>query len=209
LGPQLRTEEWQACLARLAALAGPGFVVASGSLPPGLPSGFYREAARIAADRGARIVIDTSGAALASALEEGVFLVKPNLRELSDLVGRPLNEEADWEKAAIGLVDSGAAVVVALSLGDRGAMLVSRELRLYTPAVPIEPVSAVGAGDSFVAAMVWQLAAGAELRQAFAYGVAAGTAALLTPGTELCRPEDVERLYGEVRIRDVGRAAPE
>lgn len=206
-GPELTENECRASLDRLAELAGPGFVVASGSLPPGVPPALCREVVSIAAGQGARAVVDSSGGALAAALEEGVFLVKPNLRELSDLTGRTLETESEWAGAAADLVERGAAEVVALSLGHRGAMLVSRDLRLYAPAISIEPVSAVGAGDSFVAAMVWQLDAGADLARAFAYGVAAGTAALLTPGTELCRPEDVERLSREVRLQEIGPAA--
>lgn len=205
-GPELRPEEWQACLAHLRAVVEGSLLVASGSLPPGLPATFYREAARTAAERNARLVLDSSGEALAGALEAGVFMVKPNLRELSDLLGRKLEGQAEWLAGAASLVDSGSAEVVALSLGASGAMLVSREVRLYAPAVLVTPVSAVGAGDSFVAGMVWQLAAGADLRRAFAYGVAAGTAALLTPGTELCRPEDVERIYPEVRLQDLRHA---
>jgi 6-phosphofructokinase 2 len=208
-GPALRPEEWRACLARLSALKADDFLVASGSLPPGLPPDFYREVVRLAAGRGVRTIIDSSGSALAGALEEGVFLVKPNLRELSELVGRQLIEQEDWETAAAELVDAGAAEVVALSLGDRGAFLASRTLRLHAPGVPIQPVSAVGAGDSFVAGMVSRLAVGADLRSAFAYAVAAGTAALLTPGTELCRPEDVERLYRDVRLQERRVARPD
>jgi 6-phosphofructokinase 2 len=175
-------------------------------LPPGLPATFYREAARIAAERNVRLVLDSSGAALAAALEEGVFLVKPNLRELAEFTGRSLDRPSDWEAAAAELVDSDAAEVVALSLGHRGAMLVTRELRLYAPPVPVKVESAVGAGDSFLGAMLWKLSGGAEMAEAFRYGVAGGTAALLTPGTELCWPEDVERLSGEVRLQDPGSA---
>lgn len=202
-GPELAPEEWQACLDRIAALPAPSYIVASGALPPGVPPDLYRRIVRTAAEKGARAVVDTSGDALAGALGEGVHLVKPNLRELSELTGRALEGEADCLAAAAELVDSGAAEIVAVSLGHRGAMLVGRDCRLYAPAVEVELVSAVGAGDSFLGGMVWQLHAGADLRRAFAYGVAAGTAALLTPGTELCRPEDVERLYQQIRIREL------
>jgi 6-phosphofructokinase 2 len=90
---------------------------------------------------------------------------------------------------------------VALTLGDQGALLVTAEHSWRAPALPIKPVSAVGAGDSFLGAMVWSLAAGHALDKAFRYGVAAGSAALLTPGTELCRADDVKRLYSEVVLQ--------
>jgi 6-phosphofructokinase 2 len=204
-GPELDVAAGQACLDRLASLRDPpGYVVASGSLPPGTPDDFYAEVARRAAALGARLVLDTSGTALAKALDEGVYMVKPNLRELRDLTGRPLEREAEWEEAAAGLVSSGKAEVVALTLGDLGALLVSGDGRLRAPAIPVKVASAVGAGDSFVAGMVWRLAAGGDLDEAFRYGVAAGTAALLTPGTELCRKDDVERLYPQTRLRRLG-----
>jgi 6-phosphofructokinase 2 len=200
-GPEIDAAVGQACLDRLASLRDPpAYVVASGSLPPGVADDFYAQVARRAASLGARLVLDTSGTALAKALDEGVYLVKPNLRELRDLTGRPLESEAEWEDAAAELVNSGNAEVVALTLGDHGALLVSAAGRLRASAIPVEIVSAVGAGDSFVAAMVWSMSAGGDLQRAFRYAVAAGTAALLTPGTELCRKDDIERLYAQVRL---------
>lgn len=200
-GSDLAEAEWQACLRRLETLGEPpGYVVVSGSLPPGVPAEIYGRIADIAAQRGARMVLDSSGQALAAALEAGVFLVKPNLRELGDLTGRPLDRAPDWEDAAASLVRSGKAEVVALTLGDRGAFLASREVVLRAAPLEVEIASAVGAGDSFLAAMVWHLCKGDGLEDAFRYAVAAGTAALLTGGTELCRRADVERLADQVTL---------
>lgn len=95
-GPRLAQAEWQACLDAVAALPrAPEYLVASGSLPPGAPEDFYGRLARIARERGSRMVLDASGPALASALEAAVYLVKPNLRELRELTGRPLEREED------------------------------------------------------------------------------------------------------------------
>jgi len=90
-----------------------------------------------------------------------------------------------------------------LTLGNQGAVLVTQGYTLRAPALPIEPVSTVGAGDSFMGAMVWALATGHSLEDAFRYGVAAGSAALITRGTELCRLEDIKRLYGQVVLHAV------
>lgn len=200
-GAPLSAHEWQACLDRVAALADPPhYIVASGSLPPAVPDDFYARLARIAASIGARIVLDTSGPALAAALEEGVHLVKPNLRELRDLTELPLDREPERERAAAGLVGSGKADIVALTLGDQGALLVSRDSHLRAPAVPVSIASAVGAGDSFLAGLAWRPSAGAGLEDALRYAVAAGTAALLTAGTELARKDDIDRLYHEVTL---------
>lgn len=200
-GAPLSEREWQACLDRVAALADPpDYIVASGSLPPAVPEDVYARLARIAGSIGASIVLDTSGPALAAALEEGVHLVKPNLRELRDLTGLPLDREPEWARAAAELVRTGRADIVALTLGDQGALLISRDIYLRIPAVPVRIASAVGAGDSFLAGLLWRLSARAGLEEAFRYAVAAGTAALLTPGTELARKDDTDRLYQEVTL---------
>jgi 6-phosphofructokinase 2 len=203
-GPRLSEQEWHAALDVLASLRGqPGFVVASGSLPPGVPADFYKRAARIAKEWGAKLALDTSGPPLQAALEEGVYLLKPNLHELTDLVGSPLEDQDAWVKACRRIVQAARAEVVVLTLAEQGALLVTRERAWRAQALRIEPVSAVGAGDSFLGAMIWSLACGHEMEQAFRYGMAAGSAALLTPGTELCRPEDIERLLPQVTVTPV------
>lgn len=201
-GPQLRAEEWRQCLSALAGLEDdPRFVVASGSLSPGTPSDFYAHVARIAKERGAKAVLDTSGPSLASVLEEGVYLIKPNLRELRELVGASLEDECAWVEACRRLTEAGCAEIIALTLGDQGALLVTNGQAWRAAALPIRAASAVGAGDSFLGAMVWALAMGRSVEDAFRYGVAAGSAALLSPGTGLCRRDDVERLYPDVALR--------
>lgn len=203
-GPKLARAEWQACIERAAALAGSGtYVVASGSLPAGVPEDFYARLAQAVKAHGSRVVLDTSGPPLAAALDEGVFLVKPNLRELRELTGRPLEAERDWALAAEELVTRGKAQVVALSLGHRGALLAARNATLRAPAIPVKIASTVGAGDSFLAAMVWRLARGAAIEEAFRYSVAGGTAALLAPGTSLAHKDDTERLAHMVDLQSL------
>lgn len=203
-GPAVAQREWEACIDTFATLPKPpAYVIASGSLSSGVPEDFYARLARVARARGARMVLDTSGPALAAAVEEGVYLVKPNLRELRELTGKPLEAESDWSQAARDLVSSGKAEVVALSLGHRGALLVATGLTLRAPAIAAKIASTVGAGDSFVAAMVWRLAAGGTLEQALRYGIAGGTAALLAPGTTLAHKEDTERLAAAVALRSL------
>lgn len=201
-GPELAEAEWQACLAQLVApgAAPPAFLVASGSLPPGVPDDFYARLAEAADAAGSRVILDTSGPALAEALDYGVYLVKPNLRELADLTGRRLDGEADWSAAAAEIVRCGRASVVALTLAERGALLVTRDRWLRAAAPAVDVASAVGAGDSFLAGLVWRLAEGGDLEDAFRYGVAAGSAALLTPGTDLAQAADIARLYAAVRV---------
>jgi 6-phosphofructokinase 2 len=203
-GPQLSNQEWERCLDVLAALKfQPLFIVASGSLPPGVPADFYARAGRIAKDLGAKMILDTSGAALEAALNDGIYLVKPNLRELSELTHLPLDNENARIEACRRLVDTGRTEAVALTLGDQGALLVTRDQVWRAQPLPIKPVSAVGAGDSFLGAMVWSLASGHSLEDAFRYGIAAGSAALLSPGTGLCCRKAVERLYPRVIVETI------
>ncbi len=203
-GPALREPEWRGCLDALAAtVPRPKFVVGSGSLPPGVPNDFYAQAAEIAQELGAKFVLDTSGAPLAAAIEHDVYLIKPNLREMRELAGATLANQNDWIVAARQYIDAGKVEVIALSLGHLGALLVTRDQALRAQALPIKPVSAVGAGDSFLGAMVFSLAKGSGLVDAFRLGMAAGSAALINAGTELCRPADVDRLYPLATIESV------
>jgi 6-phosphofructokinase 2 len=200
-GPTLVESEWQACLDAIDTAAQPAFIVASGSLPPGVPDDFYGRLSRLARRRKVRMVLDSSGAALREGLQAGVFLVKPNLRELAELTGDALDTPAQWHASARSLIDNGQAEVVALSLGDQGALLVSANGAWRAPALPITLVSSVGAGDSFTGALVWALLAGQSLPEAFSWAMAAGSAALITPGTGLCRVEDIRRLQPQVRVQ--------
>jgi len=198
-GPPLGDEEWQRCLNALAeSREKPAYIVASGSLPPGVPDDFYAQVARIGKDLGARVVIDSSGEPLRHALQEGIYLIKPNIRELGELIGHEPADDVTPEKIAMELVRSGRSTIVALSLGAGGVLLASPDgsERLRAPVVPIK--SKVGAGDSMVAGIVLSLARGNSLPEAIRFGVAAGAAAVMTPGSELCRREDVERLYEQL-----------
>ncbi|MEY4978091.1 MAG: putative phosphofructokinase PfkB [Pseudomonadota bacterium] len=200
-GPHLSELEWQACLKHLSNLADfPAVLVASGSLPPGVPTDFYAQLARLCRARGAQLVLDTAGPALATALAQGVFLVKPNLRELRDLSGQPLETPAEWQAAAQALVHSGQAQVVALTLGHLGALLVTCSGLWQADPLDIPVASAVGAGDSFVGGLVWGLQQGMPLETAFRWGVAAGSAALLSLSTGLADAEQVRLLEQQVRV---------
>jgi len=196
-GPSVGEQEWQAIL-RAAEQTECDYVVGSGSLPRGVPDDFYARLAVIVARKGARLVLDTSGPALRSALDQGrLHLVKPSAGEFEALVGRRLSA-AEIVEAASRMVMAGQAEMIAVTRGHEGAILATRTGVTALPALPVQVRSAVGAGDSFLAAMTLGLAEGRSPVEAFMRGVAGGTAAVLTPGTGLCRREDVERLYGDV-----------
>ncbi len=201
-GPLLRQAEWQECLNLLSRMEPfPRFVVGSGSLPRGVPDDFYARAASLAKQRGARMILDTSGPALVAAVAEGVYLIKPNLREMRDLTGREPCDNEEWEDAAKDLVQNGKVALVALTMGHLGAALVTRDRILRAAPLAITPVSAAGAGDSFLGALIHGLASGIDLDGSFRLAAAAGAAALLNPGTGLCRSDDVRRLADAVILK--------
>lgn len=196
-GPTVSEEEWQSSLTQISTIDC-DYLVLSGSLPDGVPEDFYSRVQVIAARRGIKLVLDSSGPALRSGLASGgLFLVKPSLGELRDAVGHPLESPDDIAEAAARIVERGQAEYVAVTMGHDGALLASSAGVLRLPAIAVEAKSAVGAGDSFVAAMVFAIACDRLVLDAFRYGIAAGAAAVLTPGTDLCHPADIDRLYAD------------
>ncbi|WP_454747554.1 1-phosphofructokinase family hexose kinase [Ciceribacter selenitireducens] len=193
-GPEV-TEEELAPVFDLLEASDADYIVASGSLPRGVAGDTYARMADIATRKKARFILDTSGEALHETLAKAkVFLVKPSLGELASFAGQKIDHE-NAGAAAQAIVRSGAAEYIAVTLGADGAILVGADSIHRVPAIEVPVKSAVGAGDSFVAAMTWSLAEDHEIGEAFRFGLAAGAAAVMTSGTELCRRADVLALY--------------
>ena len=195
-GPEISEQEYEEIFSRLSKLNPfPDYLVISGSIPEGVSDDIYAEMAALAKKKGAEVVVDVSGAPLRSAVKEGVFLIKPNLKEFQELVGRELKDEDEIKNEAFKLVKDKCCQVIIISIGAGGALLVSDQQAEFMrpPTVPIK--SKVGAGDSMVAGIVLSLARGESLKNSFYYGLAAGSAAVMTPGTELCNKEDTDRLF--------------
>ncbi len=207
-GPSLSAEELARCLDVLASLQpSPAYVVLSGSFPPGVAVTFFDDLLLLSRRIGARLVVDLSGAPLAYAARQGgTYLMKPSLNELSALVGHPIDGKAEQEQALCMLIAQGCAQVIVLSLGAEGALIAWGEQlqRLRSPQVPV--VSAVGAGDSMLGAIVLALAKGRSIEEAVHFGVAAGSATVMRPGTELCHREDVQRLLKMVASDEANRS---
>ena len=194
-GPSLTFAELRQCLVELRNLAASAkFVVASGSLPPGAPRNFYQQVALVCRDLGTRLILDTSGGGLKH-ITSGVFLLKASLRELRECVGRELITGTEQLAAAHEIVDCGLAEAVVVSLGSDGAVLATSTESKRFSAIPVRGVSGVGAGDAMVSAITVGLSRGWPLSESVRFGIAAGAAMMLTPGTEPCTRADTERLF--------------
>jgi 6-phosphofructokinase 2 len=197
-GPEISQKDQQRCLDQLALLAPTAaYIVASGSLPLGVADDFYARVAELSQGLGKRLILDTSGPALKQA-GGGIYLLKPSLRELEDLAGHEVRTQYQQEQAALQLIEQGRSEIVVVSLGPKGALLISGEGSERFAAIPVEARSSVGAGDSMLGGIVLSLSRGLPLHKAVRFGMAAGAAALLGSGTELCRRADVARLYQPV-----------
>jgi 6-phosphofructokinase 2 len=197
-GPTLTEAEWQSVLAVLQEVEG-DWLIASGSLPHGVRGDAYSQVARIANRRGQRFVLDTSGPALAVAVDQGgIDLVKPSVGELEHLTGRSLKDPADQDAQAMNLVRRGAAKLVAVTLGHEGALLASHAGVVRMPAMGVPVHSSVGAGDAFLAATTLALARGATPSEALAWGTAAGATAIACAGTARLRRDEVESRYRQL-----------
>lgn len=197
-GPEIGERDQERCLDQLALQAAKAnYIVASGSLPLGVPDDFYARVAALAKSLGRPLVLDTSGAALKQA-GSGIYLLKPSLRELQDLVGRDIRSKRDQEQAVRQVIAEGRCEIVVVSLGNEGALLATADGSERFPAIPIEARGSIGAGDSMLAGIVLGLSRGLSLHDAVRFGMAAGAAALFGFGTELCRRTDVEQLYARL-----------
>lgn len=179
----------------------PDIVVISGSLPPGISPAYLRTLVRLSKERSARVIVDTSGDALKEVLEEGVFLVKPNLGELANLTGTESLDNESADEAAQELAEAGKAEVIVVSMGPQGAYVVTKDIKEHIPAPAVKKLSTVGAGDSMVAGMVSVLAKGGDCLEMARMGVACGTAATMNPGTGLFKKHDAERLFNWLNKR--------
>jgi 6-phosphofructokinase 2 len=171
------------------------YLIVSGSLNEGLPIDFYKTIAEITKKLGIKLIVDAYGDALIKALEAGVFMIKPNVAELSKLTGVESLEMEEINHAAKKIIASGGAEIVVVSLGPQGAVMVTKDFYEFVPAPNVVKKSTVGAGDSMVGGMVLALSQNKPLTEVIRWGVACGSAATMNDGTQLFKKEDAERLF--------------
>ena len=210
-GPAVPAAAWQALLQDVRQRAQPGqWALAAGSLPPGLQTEGYAPLLKLLHERGARIALDTSGAALKQALACGVplALIKPNRHELETLLGRPLPTCTDLREAARGLHAAQGVETVVVSLGAQGAFMSSPEGAWLAAPLPVQPrpdsgqvLSTVGAGDAQVAGLLAARHAGLGWQEALRYGVAFATGKLGKPGAELPKKIKILQIISMVEFK--------
>jgi len=175
------------------------YLVASGSLPPGVADDFYAKLAQKTQGTPLKLIVDTSGESLKKLKGSGIFLLKPNLREFREFTGLQLLSEEDQKRAGRELVDNGTCKVLVLSLGAEGVLLVTHEnqVRFHSPKVTVK--SRIGAGDSTVAGIVLGLSRNMDLKEAVMFGISCGASTVMSPGNELCQKSDVERIFDQMK----------
>ncbi len=187
--------------------AGDGtLVVLSGSQPPGVAKDFPSILATHVADREARLIVDTSGPALHHLVEEphkALYALRMDAEEAEGLAGRKLPDRKDTAAFARSIVDRGVARTVIVARGADGSILSSADGAWHSVSPPVDVVSRVGAGDSFVGAFTLAIAQGQPPETALAHGTAAATSAVMTEGTSLCRPEAVTELLPDCAARAI------
>ena len=175
--------------------------VVSGSLPKGVPPAYYgRLLACIPSS--VRTITDTETANLVYALKEKPYLVKPNLKELENYSRRTLVTHGEILSAAEEMLEEGAQNV-RVSLGAEGALLTDGKKRYYCKSANVAINSTVGAGDSMIASACMQILKDAPLCEVLRHGVAAGTAAITTSGTNLFYRDKYEEIYSQISVQEL------
>jgi 6-phosphofructokinase 2 len=173
----------------------PSYVVASGSLPPGLPDYFYGLIVKTAKSVNAKTIVDTSGPALQALKGKGAYLIKPNIGELCKMLKVEWLDKEEVVAASRQAINDGFAEIIAVSMGAEGAWIISREESYFAAAPDVPKKSTVGAGDSMVAGMTYMLQQHRSLKEVISFGVACGSAATMNEGTQLFNWEDAEKLF--------------
>jgi len=177
----------------------PDLMAIGGSVPPGVPVSIYYDIVMEAKGFGVRTILDSAGQWLVEGIKAKPYLIKPNVRETGTLLGRELASEEAIIEAALDLVEMGIEVVV-ISRGKDGIIAATKRSLFKAAPPPVRVRSAVGAGDCTIAGLALKLAYGEPMLEACRLAVAMGTAAVLTPGTELCHRADVERLLPQIKV---------
>lgn len=176
----------------------PKYIVVSGSAPDGLSTLFFQKLSMYCVQIQAKLILDLPADLLKKCLKYHPFLIKPNLKEFLQLIGKPKLKQVEIIQAAKSLVQKKQACNIAISLGNKGGILINDQQVVRFKSPPSKPLSTVGAGDSMVAGMTYQFYKHESLDNVLRLGLACGTAATLKPGTKLFEPKDAWKLYNKI-----------
>lgn len=205
-GPQISKEELERLIAQWRGInPSPDLMVFGGSVPPGVPVNIYHDLVTGAKGYGVRSILDSEGKWLEDGTKAKPYLVKPTVHEAQELLKTELPTEEAIINGALDLVETGIEVAV-ISRGKEGIITATRERIIKAVPPPVKVSSAVGAGDCTIAGLAIKLAYGEPLVEACRLAVAMGSAAVLTPGTELCHKADVEKLLPQIQVWEMATA---
>jgi len=178
------------------------YVIFSGSLPPELSPIIYARSIEVVKAKGAVAVLDTDGDNLRTGITAKPDIIKPNIHELSRLVGRKLSHQSTIVKAAMEIHQQGIAIVL-ISMGAKGILLVTEDHKYLATAPHVKVANTIGAGDSAVAGFIHGQVKGLSFSESLRYAVAAGTATTLQPGTALANHKNIEIILPGVALKDI------
>lgn len=197
--PEIKPFEISALFNKVRGVPGDSYVVLGGSIPKGVSDNFFAQLITALKEKGVKVILDADEEALASGVNAGPFLIKPNIHEFGRLIGRNITDiEEIFEEAKplLSVVD-----YIVVSAGTRGVVGVSKEGSYHVAPPKVKVRSSIGAGDSLVAGIVFVFSKGGSFEESLALGVACGTAATLKPGNQLCTKEDVDIIKKDVIIK--------
>ena len=177
--------------------------VLSGSLPIGAKKNIYAELIETAKEKEAKIILDSSGEEFKLALKKAPYLVKPNLEEIENLLGRKINDNDDLKKGAKYLLEQGVNVVM-ISLGAKGAFIASKTegYRIYTPQVKVSQTT-VGAGDTMVAGLAAEIDKNENLKDTGVFAASLATAFVESGSIYKIDNQLIERIKNSVKVEKI------
>jgi 6-phosphofructokinase 2 len=175
------------------------FVILSGSVPPGVNHNIYAQIITSLKERGIRVALDADGDLLRQGCGAKPFLIKPNIHEFQRLTRLTSTKVDDLVEKAHHITEGGITIVL-ISMGPKGLVGVQAKETYWAVPPHVEVDSPVGAGDSTLAGFIYATNKGMDFRESLVLATAAGTAAVMTPGTELCKKNDVDKIKKEITI---------
>lgn len=176
------------------------YLILAGNVQPSIPFDIYSKIQKLCCKNGVKTVLDTSGQALKRGVEDGAFLIKPNIHELEELVGEEVKDEGDILSHAMKLVEKGSQNVI-VSMAEKGAYLVNEGGAYFANAPAGQVQNSVGAGDSMIAGFIYAHSRKMDIEECFRYAASSGSATAFS--MDLCKEDKVKELYDQINVRKI------